>query len=474
LSRLRLFRLAAIAAATAWIMAIAAAQPGLAQLVVSVDESEGKHAGEFIVPINKSQILRVDQPFTDLLVGNPDIADVLALTDQTIYVLGKELGSTSLTIYAAGKKLMAIVDLAVTYDIEGLKAKLFELVPGERIEVRPAGNSVVLSGNVSSSENLSSAMAIAERFAPGAVTNLLKVRGSQQVLLEVRFAEVARTVAKKLGLDSTFIFSSSSDFTFSTVTDGALAAEDIFQSLDLIGATGNWTLSALFDFLETRGVVKTLAEPNLVVLSGETASFLAGGEFPVPVPQAGGVGAAITIEFKEFGVGLSFTPTVLGDGLINLVVTPEVSSLDFTAQVEIEQVQVPGLTTRRASTTVELRDGQSLAIAGLLQNDFKDNIKQFPWIGDIPILGALFRSTDYLSEQTELVIVVTPRLVTPVMAGTIATPVDTFVPPSDVDLFLFGRLEDPSSGRGPAGAGAGYILGARSGGLTGQYGHIIK
>jgi pilus assembly protein CpaC len=465
-------------------MAIAAVQSGLAQPVVSTDEQAAKFAGEFIVPINKSQILKLEEAFTDLLVGNPDIADVLALTDRTVYVLGKKLGATSLTIYGGEKRLIAVIDLVVTYDIEGLKAKLFELVPGERVEVRAVADSVVLSGNVSSSENLSSAMAVAERYAPGAVTNLLKVRGSQQVLLEVKFAEVQRSISKALGLRNLVRFEGT-DFTFNTginlplapglPPDPIIPITEGFGVTEFLGTPGSWTLNFLFDFLETRGVVKTLAEPNLVVLSGETASFLAGGEFPVPVPQTGaGQAATITIEFKEFGVSLSFTPTVLGEGLINLVVAPEVSALDFTTGVTVLGTTVPGLTTRRASTTVELRDGQSLAIAGLLQDNFTDNIKQFPWLGDIPILGALFRSTDYQTEQTELVIVVTPRLVTPVMAGTIVTAADTFVPPSDRDLFLFGRLEDPFSGQMPVAAEAGHVLGARAGGLTGQYGHIIK
>jgi pilus assembly protein CpaC len=472
-------------------MVIAAVQSGFAQPIISTDEQEAKHAGEFVVPINKSQILRLEEAFTDLLVGNPDIADVLALTDRTVYVLGKQLGSTSLTVYGGEKRLIAVVDLIVTYDIEGLKAKLFELVPGERVEVRAAGDSVVLSGNVSSSENLSSAMAVAERFAPAHVTNLLKVRGSQQVMLEVRFAEVERTVAKQLGLrnavrflSDSFVFSAGQDFSLLEGLSPDFPSTDFIPTLarpgaltEFTGFTGNWTFNALLDFLETRGVVKTLAEPNLVVLSGDTANFLAGGEFPVPVPQTGAQGGStITIEFKEFGVGLSFTPTLLGEGLINLVVTPEVSSLDPTTSVVIPGVglSVPGLATRRATTTVELRDGQSLAIAGLLRDDFSDAIDQWPWLGDIPILGALFRSSQYQSEQTELVIVVTPRLVTPVMAGTIATPADSFVPPSEVDLFWLGRLEDPTSGQTPMGAEAGHVLGARAGGFTGQYGHIIK
>ena len=222
--------------------------------------------------------------------------------------------------------------------------------------------------------------------------------------------------------------------------------------------------------MEEKGLAKTLAEPNLMALSGETATFLAGGEFPIPVVQdveAGG-DLAITIEFKEFGVGLSFTPTVIGKDRINLVVKPEVTSLDFSDNFIFQGTIVPALVTRRAETTIELRDGQTFAIAGLLQNDFSDNISQLPWLGDIPILGLLFRSSEFQRKETELVILVTPYLVKPAPAQAVAAVTDTFVPPSDADIFVFGLLEAPESGRGQASGGQG------AGGISGRAGHIIK
>jgi pilus assembly protein CpaC len=460
-------------------------EAGWAQAPVSVDTLAAPHAGEFVVPINKSQILRVDTPYKDLLVGNPEIADVLALTDRSIYVLGKTIGSTSLTIYGSKKELLAIVDLVVSYDVAGLKAKLHEILPGERIEVRPSESAIIVGGMVSSAENLAQVLSVANHYAPGHVTNLLKVEGSQQVMLEVRFAEVQRSVAKDIGVSNVLSYASNDFFffadTFASVTNttGAvgplpltLTGTSDFADFAAAGTTGRWTIGAIFDFLETKGVVKTLAEPNLVVLSGDTASFLAGGEFPICVQQAGAAAGAITVEFKEFGVGLAFTPTVLGDGLINLSVAPEVSALDPdpTRTVTTECGPISSLVTRRANTTVELRDGQSLAIAGLITDDFNDTIIQYPWLGDIPVLGALFRSTEFEKRETELVVVVTPRLVKPVMAGAIMAPTDTFVPPTEKDLFLYGRLEDPSSGRAPA-----AVLGAGTGGgITGSYGHIIK
>ena len=455
------------------------AGPASAQSRMVTLSDESKHAGEFVVPINKSQILQLDVPFSDLLVGNAEIADVLALTDRSIYILGKALGSTSLTIYGRNRSLIAVMDLIVTHDIDGLKARLFELLPEESIEVRPIHTSIVLSGKVSSAIRMKRALTIAEQFAGAErVTNLMSVKGSQQVLLAVRFSEVSRDASKDIGINASFF---ADDFLIATgedltqgftldVNSGSFSAANPVVGLVGFGAgagvvdLGKTALALAFDALEEKGLSKTLAEPNLIALSGETASFLAGGEFPVPVAQDED---AITVAFKQFGVSLAFTPTVLDDGLINLVVTPEVSFVDTTnaATIFTGGQPIPGISTRRATTTVELRDGQSFAIAGLLLEDFSDDISQFPFLGDLPILGALFRSTDYQRNETELVILVTPHLVQPAPAGALATPTDNFIPPSDIDLFLLGRLEDPQSGIGPLGGGAG---------IDGSYGHIIK
>jgi len=466
--------------AVLFLFALLLAQPAGAQLRATVRGGDAVHAGEFIVPIDKSQVLQLDAPFAELLVGNADIADVMALSDRTIYVLGRAQGSTSLTIYGRDKKLIAVVDLVVAPDVGGLKARLHELLPDERIEVRAINGSVTLSGTVSSAERVAAVLAIAERFAPGKITNLLSVEGSQQVMLKVRFVEVSRSVMKALGLNFDLFsgdFSITSGDTFLTNPDALkgiddfLLAGDSFASGLFAGNLGGTSLLLLFRALETKGVAKTLAEPNLIALSGDTASFLAGGEFPIEVAQSGTSAtgsAAITIEFKEFGVSLAFTPTVLAGGLINLVVRPEVSALDFT----VARNGVPGLTTRRAKTTVELHDGQAFAIAGLLQEDFQDAVRQVPVLGDLPVLGALLRSSDFQRRETELVIIVEPHLVKPVPAGSLATPADRFVPPSDLDLWLYGRVESPASGGLQAG---GHLL-ARdgAGGVDGRFGHIIK
>lgn len=475
----RLLRYAVLAFAMAT-ASIVGAEPANAQTQPQIQVQEFRHAGEFHVPLNKSQILRLDQPFTDLLVGNAEVADVLALTNRSIYVLGKAPGSTNLTIYGPGKQLIAVVDLVVGFDVEGLKAKLFEMMPNEAVEVRAVNDSIALSGRVSTAERLSQALAIAENYAPKKVNNFLGVIGSQQVMLQVRFAEVTRSTAKALSLGTEVFFDDGND-SFSIETGrgvtGLPEIVDPFVTALANLSFGNWDLNVLFDALETKGLVKTLAEPTLIALSGDTASFLAGGEFPIPVAQSSSAGVAggvnvvtpvITVEFKEFGVGLSFTPTVLGDGLINLAVKPEVSQIDTSPErsVTVSGFRIPALTTRRASTTVELRDGESFAIAGLLQNDFADQIRELPWLGDLPILGTLFRSTAYRRQETELVILVTPRLVKPARAGELAAPSDRFVAPSESDLFLMGKTEDQRSGTeaaGPVGGGA-----------AGTYGHIIQ
>ncbi len=444
----------------------------LTQPVVSLQPD--LRAGEMVVPVNKSQVLRTERAFTDLSIGNPEVADVVALSDRSVYVLGKTIGSTNLAIYGKGRELVAVVDVVVSHDVEGLKTKLYELMPKERIEVRAASDSLVLSGIVSTPEQLARALSIAERYAPGKVSNLLRVRGSQQVMVQVKVAEVSRTVARELGLKPELF---GGDFAYSTLDP---------LDLDRFGAglvqltTSEFGINGFIDALEEKGVVKVLAEPNLVALSGDTATFLAGGEFPVPVGSDKQDGITeITIEFKPFGVSLAFTPTVIDGDLINLVVSPEVSKIDPSASIVLNSITIPGLSTRRATTTIELRDGQSFAIAGLLQSDFTDQVRQLPGVGDIPVLGALFRSAEFERRETELVIIVTPRLVKPVSPDALAAPTDYFQAPSDFELFALGWSEGMGSGsRQVAAADAQKpqaVLGAQAGGgLSGPYGHIIK
>jgi pilus assembly protein CpaC len=410
----------------------------------NVVKARTPHGGQFIVPLNNSQLLQIDREFEEVTVGNSEIANVVPMSKQMVYVFGQALGSTNLTFLNANGQVLSVVDLVVSHDIQGLKERLHQLMPDERIEIRPAGKSLVLSGQVTSSSHLANALSVAEQFAPQAVTNLLHVAGSQQVMLEVRFAEVSRSVVKQLGISLDALFENG-DIALGILTGGAnFISPDTFGLATVFATPGDLTIDAAVDALEEKGLARVLAEPNLVVLSGDTADFLAGGEFPIPIAQSGatlGGALALTVEFKEFGISLAFTPTVLGDGLMNIVLRSDVSDIDPNLTVETNGIEIPGLTVRRTNTTVELRDGQSLAISGLLSDTFRTGVDQYPWIGDVPILGALFRSSNYRRQLSELVVIVTPRLVKPVLAGTLRTPADYFKMPTERELFFEGQPE---------------------------------
>ncbi len=425
------------------------------------------HAGRLEVPISQSRILRVDQPFADLLVADPDIVDVMAMTDRSIYVLGREFGTTTLTVYGPNRRLLAVLDLSVGQDVASLRDRLNEMLPDEPIEVRAANGAVLLSGTVSNAGVVDRALAIAEQSVPGPVTNLLSVSGSQQVMVSVRVAEVTRSLVRELGIKPSLLING--DVNLQTI-DPLDLARYAFLSFD--AEIGDVTIDGLIDALEEKGVVKILAEPNLIALSGDTATFLAGGEFPIPVAQDfDDVGrGTITVEFKQFGVSLAFTPTVLDNDVINLRVSPEVSQIDPTTSVTVSGISIPGLSTRRANTTVELRNGESFAIAGLIQNNFQDQVRQIPGLGDIPVLGALLRSSAFERRETELVIIVTPYLVQPAAPQALAAPTDTFTPPHFAEMVLLGRAEGPSAPRPAASA----LAAQPGGGMTGRYGHIIE
>lgn len=419
----------------------------------------GVYGGELAVPLNKSQFLKIHKSFNELTVGNPAIADVVALSDQSLYILGKKTGSTNLSIRDDNGNIISVIDIIVTYDIEGLKAKMAELAPGDVIEVRPAGSSIVLGGRVASADRLRQLMLVAEQYAPGKVTNMLSVSGSQQVLLKVRFAEVQRSVLKDIGFSNTLTYSAS-DSVFTAAAGDGINPEAFASGVANV-VSGDFTLLSIIDVLEEKGMVRTLAEPNIIALSGKNATFLAGGEFPIPVAQdSDDGGSTITVEFKEFGVGLSFTPTVLSGDTINLELNTEVSSIDSTVSVSTDSLIIPGLKVRRANTTVELRDGQSFAIAGLIQDDFADTIRAIPGISDLPILGALSRSTDFLRRQTELVIIVKVHLVQPTTGDALAMPTDRSLPPTEFDLFMLGNIEKEA------------VL-EKAAGIDGPYGYIL-
>ncbi|QDM39624.1 type II and III secretion system protein family protein [Altererythrobacter sp. TH136] len=424
------------------------AAPALAQ-------SSGIHAGSIEVPVNKSQVVSADRAIARAMVGNAEVADVLPISEQSVYVLGKKFGTTSLTLYDRANRVIAVMDVEVGPDVEGLRTQIAELVPGQPVEARISAGKLVLTGLVNDAGAANRAYQIAKAYGGEDVINMIQVGGSQQVMLEVKFAEINRQMGERLGVGG---FGLSNDGTFrGAIGEGAgLDAEngltlgaivDSFGILSKAFSIGSLNIDATLDVLERKGLSKTLAEPTLVALSGERASFLAGGEFPIPVAQSsggsGGGGNTITVEFKPFGVSLGFTPTVLSDKVISLVVEPEVSSIDSSASVTVNGLTVPGLQTRRASTTVELRDGESFAIAGLLRNDYQTTVRQLPLLGNIPILGALFRSSSFQKGETELLIVVTPRLVAPIRPEQVRLPTDRIADPKPTDVLTTGDSYRP-------------------------------
>lgn len=391
------------------------------------------------VPINKSDTIRLESPFAEALVGDSDIADIIPLTNKTLYVLGKKIGATRLTILDDKKRVLGIVEVEVSYDVAGIRLQINDALPQARVKVKSMNGRIVLSGFVPDAPTLERALSIAEQFAPKAVVNSMSLNSSQQVMLEVRFIEVSRSSARDLGVNWD-AFASHGAFDIRGITSGASSNRAPFGSIIANLLTQGLSVDLFIDALEERGLARRLAEPNLIALSGDTASFLAGGEFPFPV--ASETDGGITIEFKKFGVGLSFTPTVLANGLINLKIEPEVSEIDFTNALRINGTEIPSLITRRAKTTVELRDGQSFAIAGLLQSTHTKATRQLPWLGSVPVLGALLRSASFEKKETELVIIVTPRLVQPAVPGQkLLTPFDKAVASNDVDFFLHGNME---------------------------------
>jgi pilus assembly protein CpaC len=435
-------------------LAVLAAAPGLAQgrpqksktLLETIGESA---LVQLLVVIDKAKTVGCDQEFAEIMVANPTIADVLAISNKQVQVLGKKAGVTTISLVGTNKKVIGVVNVEVSHDVDSLTHRLRQFVPNSDLVATSVNGKVLLTGTVPDTPSLSRAMAIAEQVAPGGVTNAMTVRGSQQVQLEVRFIEATRNSERDVGFSWSIIGKNGKNGVV-TGLSGLLTNSTPFGVAIARILDNGTTADVLIQALEQKGVARRLAEPNLTALSGDTASFLAGGEYPIPIQ---GDNNRITIEHKKFGVSLAFTPTVLGEGLINLKIEPEVSEIDPTTSVKIGDIEVPGLMVRRTQTTLELRDGQSFAIAGLLYTNHFKNQEQLPWVGQVPVLGALFRSAAFQRKETDLVIIVTPRLVRPARPGQrLATPFDKRLPSNDAEFFLGGQQEvetaKPEPGRG--------------------------
>jgi pilus assembly protein CpaC len=431
--------------------------------------------------MNRAVVVESENPFAELSIANPGIADISTLSDRTIYVLGKAPGRTTLTLLGPDGRLITNVEVQVTPDIAEFKERLRQILPGEPIEVRTANDGIVLSGVVSSIARLDRALDLANRYAPNRVSNLMVVGGTQQVMLKVRFAEVQRSVLKNLSAGLNIVEAGSNAAISAAGGSGSLVpgtniGDPASTILNLNSASagqfgigfdiGSVGFGVLLEALEQKDLVRTLAEPNLTALSGQEASFLAGGEYPIPVVDEDG---GVVIEYKPFGVQLNFTPRVVDGARINLELNAAVSAIDGQTTISNAGFAINGFTRRETRTTVEMMDGQSFAIAGLLQDDFNDSVNQVPWLGDVPILGALFRSSTYQRSQSELVVIITPHLVTPTRGEALALPTDRVRPPTESELFLFGQTSRPA---GAPRSGAAAEVAKQD--FTGSYGYVME
>ncbi len=457
-------------------------------MFVTIHEAGSGHASRTItIPFNKSVVVELPVDAADILVTNPDIVDAIVRTPRRTYLMGMRVGQTNAFFFDARGRQLLDLEIRVERDLSPLSELYRELMPGSNIEINAINDNLVLTGFVPNAVVADQARELAGRFVgdPEAILSMLNIEANEQVMLQVRVVEMQRTLARQLGIDLASAFTTG-NVAFSPLTTnpfslvgrslGGLGASGSNIELDFGGSPGQYLNGAIRAF-ERNGLIRTLAEPNLTAISGESASFLAGGEFPVPSGRDSQGNA--TVEFKPFGVGLGFTPVVLSEGRISLHISTEVSELSNEGALQLQAsnfvnpdtgevitvpgTTIPGLTVRRAETTVELPSGGSLVIAGLLQERSSRNMDGVPWVKDTPILGALFRSEDYQNNETELVIIVTPYLVDPVAQSELVTPDLGFVPASDADASLLGRLNATYSvGEGAAGrhlqGPVGYIV----------------
>lgn len=483
-------------------------------------------SGVFRVPLSQSAVIPLAQPAKQISVGSSAIADIIILNNRQLYVVGRGLGTTNVMVWDARNRLFESFNVEVTHDLGSLKEKLYELLPGENIKVHSAQERIILTGEASNLVKMKAAEEVAASFlapcqkgggsggaatfnvqnapkesespellgvpesspdagaAPckeGSVVNLLQVGGAHQVMLEIKVAEIARTVLKRLDSDVNFLHFGNDvqlgvnrggasfpdalnadglevpifgNFGGTSIGPSTSEIELSEAAIDASGAflqylSGDFLFEWVLDVSREKGLAKILAEPTLTTLTGQQAEFLSGGEFPIPVPQ-GGNSNAITIEFKQFGVGVRFVPVVLDSGRISLKLNVEVSELStannvlLTFQGTPSTFVIPSLTKRSAQSSVELADGQTIGIAGLINDNLRELVDKFPGLGDVPILGALFRSQEYQGGQTELVMFVTPHLARPISAQQVRLPTDSFVPPDDLEFYLMGKMEKRS------------------------------
>jgi len=419
--------------------------------------------GEVTLQLRQGRVITVDQPLSNVFVADPEIADVVLQSPQSVYVFAKAIGRTTLFLAGEDGTVVSGREGRVVHDLEGVRAAVSEIAPAGKVTVRSVGRALLLEGALDSPMDIEDLRRVARGFvnADDEVIVRIALNAPNQVNLRVRVAEMSRTLDDRLGVSWASFFGDGSGV--GLIGGGTAALADSFTGTVRI-LSGDADVNVLIDALSREGLISILAEPNLTAVSGESASFLAGGEFPIPVAQDNDT---ITIEYKQFGVGLTFTPTLLSANRIGLRVAPEVSELNPNERIETGGISVPAINVRRASTTIELASGQSFAIAGLLQSSTAQTLDKLPGLGDLPIVGALFRSSRFQQGETELVIIVTPYVVKPVeRVADLKIPNDGYRPPNVIERLLLSRFQS-AEGQGPAAAGtdaprlagsAGFIL----------------
>jgi pilus assembly protein CpaC len=424
------------------------------------------NGGRFVrIGLNKSVVIKLPADARDVLVGNPDVVDAVVRTKNTAYLFARALGQTNVFFFDADGRQILGLDIEVSQDMVALQKLIRRTIPGTRITVDTVGDNVVLAGSAKTQSEARLAFDLAAKFTNDAegkkVLTTINVLGKEQVMLKVRIAEVQRNVLKQLGINTEAVFSIGKFFlNFHNINPFSTPLLSPLGGYQAGFENGNDQANVLLRAMERDGLLRTLAEPTLTAISGESAKFLAGGEFPIPVADQDGT---VTVEFKPFGVGLGFTPVVMSEGRISLKINTEVSEISNELSITTDRIVIPGLTVRRAETTVELPSGGSIAMAGLIKDSLRSDIAGTPGLKNLPILGALFRSRDFQLNQSELVVIVTPYVVNPVNEQELAMPTDGLVPATDRQTILFGRLNRVygSPGAKPPGAyhgNVGYIV----------------
>ncbi|TPI27084.1 type II and III secretion system protein family protein [Mesorhizobium sp. B3-1-6] len=456
--------LGAIALAAAMLGVAAPARAGNDVVYVSANKN-----ASIKVAKGKPKTIMTSAAFYQIVIGDPEIANVNPLTDKSFYVLGNNLGTTGIALFDQNKQLVGTIDIEVTLDTDQLASTIRASVPDAKIKVGSANGRVVLSGEADDAVAADKASKIASRFSGNEeIINSVNISSSQQVQLNVRFVEINRQAGQDLGAKyaANFAYGIGNRKVVLSPDGGNLTAAGTGEIIGSLLSNGV-SIDIAIKALEERGLARRLAEPNLIARSGQTASFLAGGEFPIPVSEDNG---KISVTYKKYGVGLDFTPTVLKDGLVSLDIAPEVSSIDPSASIQVSSgISIPAFIVRRARTSVDLKNGQSFMIAGLLQSQNDITTSRVPGIGRLPVLGPLFSSKSYQRRETDLVIIVTPYLVKPVdPSKKMVEPTDGTQPASPADYFLNNTEEvDASASKRPVtladGSAARPIAAATSG-----------